>query len=516
MGVDLAWRTEGRVALTPIKGTNASARMMLLALGTGDYAQRCSVIQPDDQMRLPQGLRVTPDRDTKTTKSGTPGPAGPGKSPQEGELRRSIGPFQLTLYGLGSMLGSGIYGLVGQSAGQVGNAVWLSFVLAAVVALLTALSYASLASRYPRAGGAAFVTNRAFGMPLLSFVVGLTVVCSGLTSIATQARVFALNMQAILGVDAVPTWLLGVGFLLVLAGIVLRGIRESMWVNVVATIIEAAGLLVVMAVGLPFWGSVDLLLTADHEFGGIDWLVVAQGSVLTFFAFIGFEDTVNVAEECRDPARSIPIALIAAMTLGTLIYVGVAITSVSVVPWRQLAGEASPLAAVIERAAPVIPPLVFTAITLFAVGNTALVNYVTSSRMVYGMASQGLLPEMLSKVDGRSRTPRRASLLLLAILLVLVAVGNIGELASATVLLLLVVFAVVNGALVVLGRRAGEPRGQLEIPVIIPALGSLLCLALIGTRLTGGNWLSPAIAGGLIAGIVALFFLLRRGPPARV
>src|SRR6478609_9128713 len=174
-------------------------------------------------------------------------------------LRRSIGPLQMTFYGLGIMLGSGIYGLIGQAAGQVGNAVWLAFVVALVAALLTALSYASLGSRYPRAAGAAYVTERAFGLPLLSFVVGLALVCSGLTSVATQSRVFAANLAVLLHLESIPLWWLALGFLLVLSGIAFRGIRESMWVNVLCTLVEASGLILVIAVGISYWGSVDYL-----------------------------------------------------------------------------------------------------------------------------------------------------------------------------------------------------------------------------------------------------------------
>src|SRR5688500_15691414 len=147
-------------------------------------------------------------------------------------LLRSIGPTQMTLYALGSMLGSGIYGLIGQAAGQVGNAVWLSFLVALVAALLTAFSYASLGSRYPHAGGAAFVVQRAYGIPILSFAVGLAVVCSGLTSVATQSRVFAANLAQLLGAPELPLAVLAFGFLVLLTGLVLRGIGESMWVNV--------------------------------------------------------------------------------------------------------------------------------------------------------------------------------------------------------------------------------------------------------------------------------------------
>lgn len=436
-------------------------------------------------------------------------PAQPGANPAAPALIRSIGPFQLTLYGLGSMLGSGIYGLIGQAAGQVGNAVWASFLVAMVAALLTALSYASLGSRYPRAGGAAFVTQKAFGMPLLSFVVGLAVVCSGLASVATQSQVFARNFAVLLGVASFPVWAAGAGFLLVMAALVLRGIRESMWVNVAFTVVEATGLLLVIAVGIPYWGSVDLLEIPELPGGDAMALLVMQGAVLTFFAFIGFEDTLNVAEECRDPQRTIPIALVTAMVIGALIYVAVAVTAVSVVPWRELSQAPGPLTEVVARAAPAIPLWMFTAITLFAVANTALVNYITSSRLVYGMARQGLLPRALGQVHQRTRTPHLAAIMLLAILLPLGLFGTVANLASASVLLLLVVFAVVNGALFILKGRKGEPPGRFEIPRWVPAAGTAICLVLVGLRVSSTDWHAPALAGGLLVGILGLYALLR-------
>ncbi|HEV2606010.1 MAG TPA: APC family permease [Microvirga sp.] len=440
--------------------------------------------------------------------------AAPVTPPQAPALARSIGPVQMTLYGLGSMLGAGIYGLIGQAAGAVGNAVWLAFLVAMVAALLTALSYASLGSRYPRAGGAAYVTQRAYGMPLPSFVVGMTLVCSGLTSVATQSRVFAANLQTLAGLDALPTWTLALGILLLLAGLVFRGIRESMWVNVLCTCVEAAGLLIVIAVGIRFWGSVDLLEVPAPSAGGEDImaLLILQGAVLTFFAFIGFEDTVNVAEECKDPQRTVPIGLIGAMAIAAVLYVLVAITAVSVVPYGELAKAPGPLTEVMNRAAPWFPSVVYTLITLFAVANTALVNYITASRLIYGMARQGLLPERLGAVHARTRTPHVAILLLLAILTPLALLGTIAQLAAATVLLLLTVFAVVNGALFILKRRADEPRGRFEVPLFVPALGALVCLMLVAVRVSTGDWRAPAIAGGLLLGVVAIYAVLRPKP----
>ncbi|MXQ11508.1 amino acid permease [Microvirga makkahensis] len=431
------------------------------------------------------------------------------------ELHRSIGPFQMTLYGLGSMLGSGIYGLIGQAAGQVGNAIWLAFLVALVAALLTALTYASLGSRYPRAGGAAYVAERAYRSPLVGFVVGLAVACSALTSVATQSRVFAANLASLTGSGEETVTLLALGFLLLLTGLVLRGIRESMWVNVLCTCIEAGGLLLVVAVGISSWGSVDLLEIPPPGEGASDVMVllVLQGAVLTFFAFLGFEDTINVAEECRDPERTIPIGLIAAMAISAVIYVAVSITAVSVLPWRELAAAPGPLTTVMEKAAPWLPPIVYTAITLFAVGNTALVNYVTASRLAYGMAHQGLLPAWLGRVHERRRTPHLAILALFAVAAPIAVIGTIAQLASATVLLLLTVFASLNGALVILKNRDGEPRGRFEIPQALPILGTLVCAGLVIVRVAAGDWRAPALAGALLAGILLLYVLFR--PMAR-
>ncbi len=433
-------------------------------------------------------------------------------NPAESEpsLKRAIGPVELTLYALGSMLGSGIYALVGKAAGVVGNAVWLSFIAALCAALLTALSYASLGSRYPRAGGASYVTDRAFGWPILSFAVGLALVCSGMTSVATQSRVFATNLASLLGVASIPVEAFALGFLLITAGIVFRGIRESMWVNVVCTLVEVTGLLIVIAVGFSYWGSVDYFETPASTLEGSTALLILQGSILTFFAFIGFEDTYNVAEEVKNPETTIPIALVTAMLLATVLYIAVAISAVSVVPYQELSAAPAPLAAVLERAAPAFPAVVLVAITMFAVANTALVNYVTASRMLYGMSNQGLLPPAVGRVHPTRQTPHIAILILFALLAPLMLSASISELAAATVLLLLFTFAIVNAALFVLKRRPGEPEGRFEIPTWVPALGCLLCLVLIVVRVASSDIKAPLIAGALIAGILGLYWLLVR------
>ncbi|MFC3691791.1 APC family permease [Chenggangzhangella methanolivorans] len=432
----------------------------------------------------------------------------------EPKLERSVTLWQITLYGLGSMLGAGIYGLIGQAAGQLGSAVWMAFIVSMIAAMLTGLSYANIVSRYPKAGGAAYVTQRAYMIPLLSYVVGLTVVCSGLTSIATQSNVVAESIAKLLGLQ-IPIWMLAIGFLIFIGGILLRGIRECMWFNALCTVIEASGLLIVIASGVSYWGSQNLLEfppEASHngELGTIAILIM-QGAVLTFFSFIGFEDMLNVAEEVKNPKRNMPLAIIIAMVAATVIYMAVAITAVSVMHYSELP-KALALVAVVEKAWPWFPPIILSVITIFAVSNTALVNWVMGSRLLYGMSRQGLMPEALGKVNASRKTPHVAIVTIFGIVVVLSLIGDIKALAASTVLLLLTVFTVVNVALVILKQREPAPEGTFEVPVFIPMLGALVCSALIVVRLfQGGDFTAPAIAIGLILLITALYFVTGAG-----
>ena len=432
----------------------------------------------------------------------------------EPTLRRSIGLWQMTLYGAGGMLGAGIYGLIGKVAAEVGSAIWLAFALSLVAAGLTGLSYASLGSRYPRAGGAAYITQRAYRHRLLTHVVGLTVACSGFTSIAAGARVVGENLQALPMLAGLPTNMLAFAYLVFVAALVYRGIRESMWANVIFTLVEAGGLLLVIAVSLRFWGSANLLefpAVTETE-TGLPFVLLVQGMVLTFYAFLGFEDSLNVAEELKNPRRDLPLGLLMALLLTVFIYMGVSISAVSVVPWQELAEAKAPLAEVMARAASWFPAWLFIAITIFAVANTGLINYVTASRLLYGMARDRHLPRMLSRVHPVRRTPHVAIGLIFVVIVLLIFSGDISQLASATVLLLLLVFSVINSALVILKLRPAEPQGAFELPIAVPALGAVVCLVMFVTRVGTGDWRAPAIAGVLLLGIAALHLLIRPQP----
>jgi amino acid transporter len=240
--------------------------------------------------------------------------------------------------------------------------------------------------------------------------------------------------------------------------------------------------------------------------------------VLTFFSFIGFEDILNVSEEVKNPRKSIPFGLVGAMLIATVIYMAVAITAVSVVPWQELSQSPAPLMEVAKTAAPWFKNIdgLFLFITIFSIGNTALLNYLMGSRLIYGMSRQGLLPALLGKVHPVRRTPHVAVGLLFVIVVFLILIGGVRPLAEATALLLLSVFVVVNVALVILKLRPGEAKGGFEVPYIVPVLGALVCLILIASRVHGAIQspdeslrTAPLLAGGIIGIGILLHWLLK-------
>ncbi len=449
------------------------------------------------------------------------GPTLPDSRPPQHALLRRMGLFSLVVYGVGDMVGSGIYGTVGKAAGQMGNAVWLAFVVSMIAAMLTGLSYANIASRYPRAAGAAYVTHRAFHIAFLSYVVGLAITASGLTSMATSTRVFSANLHDFTGL---PLWLLIVLFLLFMTFVNFWGIRESMWTNLLCTAIEVGGLLFVIAVGMRYWGNVDLFsattlravttgdaTTAEVVRTGLGVGPLLSASVLTFFAFVGFEDMLNISEEVKEPERTMPWGIVIALGVVALIYIGTAITAVSVVDFTTLFLASAPIESITAVAAPWLPRWVFKAITMFAVANTVLINYIMGSRLLYGMSRQGMLPSALGRVHARRRTPHVAIGVLLVVVVILAQSGQVADLGAATGLLLLCCFTIVNGALIVLKLRPGEAKGRFEVPVIVPALGIVVNGALVVARLLDGSVgrRPQIIAGVLLAIIAVLFFVMR-------
>jgi amino acid transporter len=413
-----------------------------------------------------------------------------------------MGPWLLLLFIVGDILGTGIYALTGQVAKQVGGAVWLPFVVAFVVALMTAFSYLELVTKYPRAAGAALYTHKAFGIHFVTFIVAFAVMCSGITSASTASRAFAANLShafslnfSIVGITAT-----GLLFMAVVAVINFRGVGESVKFNVLLTCVELTGLLIIIFIGL--WaigggqGDVSRVVQFKAVDGSLFWPVIAA-TTLAFFAMVGFEDSVNMAEECKDPVRNFPTVLLVGLFITGAIYVLVSISSITLVPPEQLGEGETPLLKVVQAGAPNFPLEIFGFITMFAVANSALINMLMASRLVYGMSREHVLPAVLGKVHQSRRTPYIAIgfTTLLAFALI-TFVGQVPALGGTTALLLLCVFTVVNVAVLVL-RKDRVGHRHFRTPTFLPVLGAITCAFLAGPW-TGRDPIQYKIAGVLI------------------
>ncbi|AZG11282.1 APC family permease [Pigmentiphaga sp. H8] len=455
---------------------------------------------------------------TETHEGGTP-------------LKRVMGPKLLLLFIVGDILGTGVYALTGQVAGEVGGAAWAPFLAAFLIALLTAFSYLELVTKYPRAAGAALYVHKAFGLHFLTFIICFTVMCSGLTSASTASQAFAANLLVSLGVDASPALItLGaVGFMLLVMLVNLRGVSESVKTNVVLTLVELSGLLLVIVLG--FYaiagGQADFsrVVAFDTPEDKSVFLAITSATALAFYAMVGFEDSVNMAEETHDPNRIFPKVLLTGLGLTATIYVLVSICAVALIPVGELASSSTPLVLVVKRAAPGLPmEVIMPVISMFAVANSALINMMMASRLLYGMSRQGVLPSFLSQVHARTQTPWSAILFttVLAVgLIVLVSAASDSEairaLGGTTALLLLGVFAFVNVAVLLLrADRVGHSHFRTWTPLAM--LGAVVCLFMV-TPFTGRDPIQYEVAGWLLAlGVVmwGVTYLARRREAARL
>lgn len=392
-------------------------------------------------------------------------------------LRRALGASAITIYAIGDVLGAGIYALVGKVVGEAGSGAWISFAISAVIALLTGLTYAELSSRFPVAAGAAAYAHRAFPRaPLVAFVVGIFVLASGITSAATVSRAFVGYLAPFVALPELPA---SIGMLLVMSTINFLGIRESARVNLVLTAIEAAGLLLVIAVGFSWAAGQSDLRVAERLAPGDSLGALLSGATLSFFAYIGFEDTVNVAEEVHAPARALPRAILVSIGVTCLIYMGVAVAALLTVDPGVLAGSPAPLLTVLETAGVRLPSGIFSLIALFAICNTGLLNLIMVSRLAYGMAHERLLPASLTRIHARRQTPWVGVWVAFGLAVFLSASGGVKILAQTTSLLLLAVFTVLHVGLLVIKRRAPHPGpGVFRAPSWAVAAGGVLCVVL--------------------------------------
>jgi APA family basic amino acid/polyamine antiporter len=431
---------------------------------------------------------------------------------QQPELKRAIGPKLLLLFIVGDILGTGIYALTGQVAAEVGGAAWLPFLLAFAVATVTAFSYLELVTKYPDAGGAAVYVHKAFGIHFVSFLICFIVMSSGITSASAAARAFAANLAAGFGLDIGTGGLLAIAiaFILLVMAVNFRGVSESVKVNVVLTLIEFSGLLMVILIG--FWavagGQGDFSRVVLFETPGDKsvLLAVSTATSLAFFAMVGFEDSVNMAEETKDPSRIFPRVLLTGLGITAVVYVLVSIFTVAIVPIGELAGNETPLVTVVQTAAPDFPISdLLPFISMFAVANTALINMMMASRLLYGMSKKGVLPPFLARVHDERRTPWAAILFTTAIALGLITYVSLDTegsvvalLGGTTSLLLLAVFAVVNATVLKL-RRDKVQHKHFTAGRVMPLIGALTCVYLVLPWTSGRRVEEYIIAGLLLA-----------------
>lgn len=443
---------------------------------------------------------------------------------QQPALRRSIGRTVLLLFVVGDILGAGIYALTGTVAAEVGGAIWLPFLLAFALAALTATAYAELVARYPRAAGAALYANRAFRRPFLTFLVAFAVMMSGITSASAAARAFGGDYLAELLPFGVPTVVAAWVFLGLITLVNVLGVSESVRVNVVLTLIEATGLLVIVAIGVMALvrGEGDPGRALELHTEGATWMGVLGGAALAFYALLGFEDSVNLAEEAKHPRRDYPRALFGGLAIAGAIYLAVAFTASMLVETDVLVGSTGPLLEVVKVAGLVFPAWLFALIALLAVMNTALINMMMASRLVYGMARERIIPALFGRVHARRRTPVVAIAFTVVLALTLTATGDLGDLADTTVLLLLLVFAVVNVAVLVLRRRPATEEGDdggpervegdsarsFRAPTWAPVVGAVVSLVL-ASPLTGREGSVYLRAAVLLAIGVVLYVVNR-------
>jgi amino acid transporter len=391
-------------------------------------------------------------------------------------LKRVLSLPLLVFYGLGTILGAGIYVLVGKVAGLAGMYAPVSFLLAAVLTLLTGLTYTELCARFPHSAGSALYVQEGFGFRPLSLLVGWLIVLTGIVSSATLALGFVGYLRVFV---TLPDWLVIGALVLGFGLLAIWGISESVTAAAVATVIEVGGLLLILAVaGDSLAEMPSRAAELVPSFEAAVWQGIVLGAFLAFYAYIGFEDMVTVVEEVKDPQRNLPRAIVIAMVITTILYLLVALAAVLSLPLGDLVASDAPLARLYEQRTG-RTPLLISFIGLFAVANGVLIQIIMSSRMLYGMSREGWQTELLGRVHPVTRTPVIATALVTLSVFLLALALPLVTLAQITSFIILVVFTLINLALLRIKRRAPAPAGVRAIPAWVPLAGFAVTAALI-------------------------------------
>jgi APA family basic amino acid/polyamine antiporter len=419
-----------------------------------------------------------------------------------------MGLFQLTMYGVGLILGAGIYVLIGEAVGFAGNSVWIAFALGSIVALFAGFSYAELSSIFPKAAAEYVFIKNAFKSNFFAFLIGWL---TSITSIITAATV-SLGFGGYFAefVD-IPIIISAIGLLVILSIVNFVGIRESAWTNTIFTIIEASGLILIIVIGFTFSNPEPVnYLESPSGFTGV---VIAF--VLIFFAFIGFEDMANIAEEVKKPKKTIPRAIILSVLISGIIYILVSLAVVRVVNWEELTTSAAPMALVAERGLGSEAHILLSSIALFAITNTVLITLVAGSRMFYGMARERVFPQILEKIHFKTKTPWIAVIVILIASIAFTLIGDIVIVANITVFAIVITFAAVNLAVIVLRYTEPDIERKFRVPINI---GKFPILPLFGLGISAYMafqfQIEVVLVGVAIIGIGAIFYNISKNSKA--
>ena len=423
-------------------------------------------------------------------------------------LKPVLGPVQLVFYSVGVIVGAGVYSVIGTAAGLAQQGLWLSFVIGAGVALLTAISYAELATAYPEAGAEYIYVRRAWPKAeWLSFAVGVVILIGGAAAAATVAIAFGGYLRTF--VDVPPAWS-ALALLIVCTAFNIWGLRESSWANIMFTSIEVGGLLLVIAAGLARETGPPPPPTAV----GTEPAIMAAAALL-FFVYLGFEEVANMVEEVRRPERDLPLALFLSIAVTTVLYVLVALAVVHMLPPAELAASEAPLTEAIQSVWPNTGNLL-SAIALFATANTVLITVIAASRLTFSMARDGELHGMFAGLLARRQTPWVAAILTLVMAAVLLPIGSVKILAEISSFAALVAFVAVNVVLIALRYKQPHHPRPFRVPGAIGRMPVLPLAAIVSilVLLVHFDW-QIYLAGGIALGLTALAFLVRQLARAR-
>ncbi len=420
------------------------------------------------------------------------------------ELKRHMGLFHTTMYGIGLILGAGIYVLIGQATGIAGNVVWISFVFGAVAAVFSGLSYAELSSMFPKSAAAFLFVKNAFKNNFLAFIIGWMTLFTSVIAASTVALGFGGYLTGFFGA---PIVISAVSLIAILSLINFIGIRESSWMNVVFTLIEASGLILIIYLGFTYGGAESVnYFESPTGLGGI-----SLAFVLIFFAFIGFESIANIAEETKNPKKVIPRAIILSISITAIIYILVSLAAIQVLNWQDLGSSLAPLADVAKKTLGSNGQFILSIIALFATTNTVLIIMLAGSRIIYGMASQRALPLLLGRIHYKTKTPWVAVLGVMIMSIIFSFLENIVTVANISVFFIAITFAMVNLSVILLRYREPTIERPFKIPINI---GRFPLLPLFGVIISAYmmiqfNAYVISIGIGVIAA-GALFYVLSK------